>query len=148
MKNLNTSSFRSVNTTTAGVSAHQSCDARAAFRLGGVELNPDLYRHDLGGTACDHWILQNSNLRAMVYSLVGAKRRCDTAANRVDPRSDLTLAGDLIAAMGHADTMKPAAAWASLKFVVSFTAQAMALTVKLQSQLLSVERMKGRPQVV
>lgn len=148
MKNLNTSSLRSVNTTSAGVSAHQSCDARAAFRLSGIELNPDLHRHDLGGTASDHWILQDGSLRAMVYSLVAAKRRCDAAANRADPRSDLTLAGDLITAMGHADTVKPESAWASLKFVASFTTQAMVLSVKLQSQQLAAVRVKGRTQAV
>lgn len=130
MKTANTSLKAPTTSAVVNSSNLRSAAGRSAFRLGGMDLNPDLgYGH--AGTTGSQWILQDTNLKAMVQSVVEAKRRKDEAGNARDPRSDEALAVDVIASMGYADAKKPVTAWASAKFVVGFTIQALAAKAKL-----------------
>lgn len=129
MKTVNTT-FKAPTTSVVTSSNLRSAAARSAFRLGGMDLNPDMRQNPAGSPGRD-WILQDANLKSMVLAVVAAKRRKDAAGDARDPRTDEALAVDVLAAMGYADAEKPATAWSCAKFVAGFTVRALAAKAKL-----------------
>lgn len=109
----------------------EKLDTRSAFRLGAVDLNPDMGLEPVAAASAASWVLEDKSLRDMLMSLVRDYR----SAYRDDGRSDEELALAFVEEMGFGNTAKPSSVFGFAKFMLSFTARSLGMSMRLQAAL-------------